>query len=327
MISVWDYDFIKYTVGAACEKRNISVKHNTTGNTKTFKTRTDFWGHHLKKEGGWLAEQNVGKDTPWLVSDFTISDVQEPEPVSFALSTVKNYISRVNDQIGAESYYGYIGKGDSWRVERSTILKYKGNRTDTLRPLLLDEIEEYILKHHAGEVVRGLEADDQCVIDCTSDQSLCLIGVDKDYQGTTLKLFNPDKMVVPLVIKGLGSLYLDAKGKVRGQGRKFFYFQVLSSDKSDNYAANSATTKKWGERSAYKLLVDCKTDAECWGALLGGYRTLYETPTTIVGWRGDKLTVDALYMLQENVDMAHMLRNDGDFINVRELLTKLGIPQ
>lgn len=228
MISVWDYDYIKYTVGAACEKRSISVTHNTTGNTKSFKTRTDFWGHHLKKEGGWLGEQNVGKEAPWTESDFTIIDVQEPEPISFALSTVKNYISKINDKIGANSYYGYIGKGDSWRVERSTILKYKGNRADTLKPLLLDEIEEYILNHHAGEVVRGLEADDQCVMDCTANQDLCLIGVDKDYQGTILKLFNPDKMEQPIKIKGLGSLYLDAKGKVRGEGRKFFYFQVLA---------------------------------------------------------------------------------------------------
>jgi hypothetical protein len=325
MTAVWDYDFLKYVVGAACEKRSITATHNATGNTKAFKTRIEFWGHHLKKEGGWLGDQNKGKDTPWLISDFTITDVQEPEPISFALSTVKNYISKINEKIGAEAYYGYIGRGDSWRVERSTILKYKGNRADTLKPLLLDEIEEYILKHHAGEVVRGLEADDQCVMDCTADQELCLIGVDKDYQGTILRLFNPDKMEKPVRIKGLGSLHIDAKGAVRGEGRKFFYQQVLSADKSDNYSANSATTKKWGEKSAYKLLVDCETDAECWAAMVRGYESLYEAPTVVKGWRGDDILVDAMYMLQENVDMAHMLRKEGDFINVKELLTKLGV--
>ena len=325
MISVWDFDFIKYTVGAACEKRSILVVHNTSGNEKKFKTRTEFHGHYLKKESGWLGEQNKSRETAWSADDFTITDVQEPEPISFALQTVKNYINKINACIGADSYYGYIGKGDSWRVERSTILKYKGTRSGVMKPLLLDDIENYILKHHAGEVVRGLEADDQCVMDCTADQELCLIGVDKDYMGTTLKLFNPDKMEEPLRISGLGSLFIDDKGKVRGSGRKFFYFQVMSSDTSDNYAANSATDKKWGDKGAYSLLVNCKSDKECWQALVKGYKVLYESPCTVKGWRGEEIFIDWLYMLDENVQMAHMLREEGDFLDVKKLLNKLGV--
>lgn len=327
MTAVWDFDFIKYTIGAACETRSILVVHNTSGNEKRFKTRTEFYGHYLKKEGGWLGEQNKRRGTPWAVDDFTITDVQEPEPLSFALQTVKNYVNKINNCIGAESYYGYIGKGDSWRVERSTVLKYKGTRAGVLKPLLLDDIENYILNHHAGEVVRGLEADDQCVMDCTADPELCLIGVDKDYMGTTLKLFNPDKMEAPLRITGLGELVLDAKGKVRGSGRKFFYFQVMSSDTSDNYAANSATNKKWGDKSAYNLLVGCKTDRECWQALADGYKALYDAPTTVKGWRGDDIVVDWLYMLDENVQMAHMLREENDFLDVKNLLDKIGVQQ
>ena len=138
-------------------------------------------------------------------------------------------------------------------------------------------------------------------------------------------MFNPDKMTEPLVIKGLGDLYIDSKGKVRGQGRKFFYFQVLSSDKSDNYAANSASAKKWGDKSAYNLLEGCTTDKACWEALLSGYNTLYEKPIVVKGWRGEDVTADAMYMLQENADMAHMLRTDADFINVKQLLNNLGI--
>jgi hypothetical protein len=337
---VWDFDYCKYAIGAACEKRFVDVTHKQSGDTKRFNNRTEFYGHHSKKEGGWLAEQNTGRESPWAVADFLVADVQEPEPVSFAIQTVKNHIKNTTDKLGATGYYGYIGRGDSWRVERSTILKYKGQRSGSLKPVLLPDIEEYLLKNHAAEIVTGLEADDQVVIDCTADPSLVLVGVDKDYMGCNLSFYNVDKMAVPLHISGLGNLYVDDKGKVRGQGRKFFYFQVLASDDSDNYFANSATTKKWGPKSAYKLLEGCTTDEECWAAIVTGYKTIYPEPSKFLGWRGYdefggvrgnskdfELDIDWLYVLQENIDMAHMLRFEGDGVNATEVLTKLGIIQ
>jgi 5'-3' exonuclease len=134
---------------------------------------------------------------------------------------------------------------------------------------------------------------------------------------------------------------LDSKGEVRGHGRKFLYFQVLSGDSSDNYKANSASKKKWGAKSAYALLKDCKNDKECFEALVNGYMTLYPEPSRVIGWRGYEdpatlevlkpnaddfaIDIDWLYVMQENFTMAHMLRWDGDKFEVKPLLEKLGV--
>jgi hypothetical protein len=60
-------------------------------------------------------------------------------------------------------------------------------------------------------------------------------------------------------------------------------------------------------------------------ALVKGYKTLYPAPKKIISWRGDEITVDWLYCLQENFTLAHMLRHRGDKIVVADLLKKLNI--
>lgn len=323
---VWDFDYIKYTIGSISEKRTIMVTHKQSGNQKEFKTRTEFYGHYRKKEGGWLAEQNRGRLTPLVADDFDIVDVQTPEPEKFALRAVNQHIEGVCDRIGTSDYYGYIGKGDSWRVAASTILKYKGARADMLRPIHLEAIEHHLIKKHGAEIVRGLEADDQCVIDCTSNTELILVGVDKDYDGCTLRLFNPDKMDRWEQRGGLGRLYIGSDKKVRGEGRMFLYHQVLSGDSSDGYCANSASSVKWGDKSSYALLSKCSTDKQAFEAMLEGYNILYPEPKEIVGWRGDKINIDALYVMQENFTMAHMLRKpEGDKFDVKAVLDKLKV--
>jgi hypothetical protein len=211
-------------------------------------------------------------------------------------------------------------------VKASTIKEYKGDIKETLKPLMLDEIEDYLKRMHKATEVRGLEADDQVVIDCTANQNLVLVGVDKDYYGCDgITLYNPDKMDRPQRIEGLGKLWADGKGNVRGEGRKFFYFQILSGDDSDCYWANSASDIKWADKSAFKVLDECKTDKECWNAILDTYKMLYPEPKEITGWRGDKFTVDAKYVLKENCTMAHMLRKPDDKFDLDKVLEEHGL--
>ena len=324
-MSFGTFDFIKYTLGSVGEKRSIVVTHKQSGNQKEFKTRTEFYGHWAKKSGGWLGEQNKGRDTPWTVDDFTIEDKQVAEPLEICLSSVKKYIEAVNEKLGATSYYGYIGKGDSWRVEASTILKYKGQREGTLKPIHLEAIEDYLKKNHAAIFIRGKEADDQVVIDATEDPELIVIGVDKDYRGCQIKLFNPDKMGEPEVIKGFGKLYIGSDKMVRGEGRIFLYHQVLSQDSSDNYAANSASDIKWADKSSFAVLSKCSTDKQALEGMVEAYKKLYPEPKVITGWRGDKFEIDWKYVMQENFTMAHMLRHDDDRFVLTDVLDKLEI--
>jgi len=327
-IALYDYDALKYTLGAISEERVLEVTHIKSGKKKRFKNQTEFFGHHSAKKGGWLAEQNKDRKVPWLVEDFTMETIQEPKPVQIAYNAVDNFINKHNGILGATGHYGYIGKGDSWRVEASTILKYKGQRVDFLKPLHMDAIVDFIMNKHAGHIVRGLEADDQCVIDCTEDPDIILVGVDKDYYGNTLIMYNPDTMTKPEKISGLGKLWINSKKKVVGRGRMFLYHQVLSGDSSDNYKANSASEKKWGDKSSFELLSNCSTDKQCWEAIVRGYKELYPKPVEVIGWRGEKLSVSGLYALQENFTMAKMLKSEAELknlIQVTDVMDKLGV--
>lgn len=322
---VWDYDYIKYSVGSVAEKRSIVVTHKQSGNRMEFKTRTEFYGHYSKKAGGWLALQNEKRSTPWLVEDFTIEDKQVAEPVEYALNAVKTHVENVLHKLKVDNYYGYIGKGDSWRVGASTILKYKGDRANALRPIHLEAIEEYLKKFHAAEEVRDLEADDVCVIDCTANPELVLVAVDKDYRGCTLNLFNPDKMGEPEAIKGFGKLYIGSDKKVRGEGRIFKLHQVLSGDSSDGYFANSASDIKWGDKSSYAILSKCSDDRQAMQGMVEAYKKLYPSKKKVTGWRGDEIEIDWMYVMQENFTMAHMLRTPTDKVVVKDVLDKLKV--
>jgi hypothetical protein len=327
---LWDFDATKYLFASVCEKRSVDVLHKPSGKVKNFPSRTDFHGHWKKKEGGWLAEVNLERQMnnkpPFSAEEFEFTDIQKPEPIEFILSSIKSHIKTINEKLGATSYYGYVGKGDSFRVEKSTIVKYKANREDSLRPLMLDEVEKYLITYHGAKIVRGIEADDQIVIDCTNDPNIVLVGIDKDYRGCDLNFYIHDSMDKPEWMGGFGRLYLNTKGEVKGNGYLWWLFQVLSSDAADNYAANSACPeKKWGPKSAYKLLEPCKNEKEAWQAVIKGYNTLYPEPKEIVGWRGDKIVVDAKYVLNENCIMSKMMTSEDYKFNLDEELDKYGL--
>jgi len=321
---VWDYDYLKYTIGSVCESRSIIARHSS-GIEQVFNTRTELWGNHHKKAGGWLADYNKPRLVKLQPSDFIIEDVQEPLSSYICKERTDKHIAGVLSTLDKSSYYGYIGKGDSWRVEASTILKYKAGREVLLKPLHLETIEDHLVKNHNAEIVRVLEADDKVVMDCYANKSLILLGIDKDYRGCNVNLFNPDKMVTPEKISGFGKLYIGSDKKVRGEGRVFLYHQVLSGDSTDNYKSNCASDTKWSDKGSYSVLSKCSNDKQALEGMVESFKMLYPEPKEIVGWRGDTLKIDWFYVMQECFTMAHMLRFEGDKLCLKTLLDKLKI--
>lgn len=336
---VFDYDPILYECGFIGETRHVKIVHRESGDEYEFPNRTAFYGHWKKKAGGWLADYNKAKTTPRLAEEFDYTDVQVPEPIENCIHTMKRIIQGLKEVCGADRYYGYSGKGDSFRLEKSTVMKYKGNRDGMLRPVHLAELKEYLIKHHACKIVEGIEADDACSIDLytsyqkwkktkSDDDKLILAYVDKDYLQCTGHIYNTNKQDGIDTYDGFGWLEIvgeGSKAQVKGRGRMWLYQQVMDGDTADNYCANSASDMKWGEKSAYDILKGAKNDKEAFEALVKGYKTLYPAPKTITGWRGDEIEIDWLYMLQENMTLAFMLRKLGDSINVKDTLEKLGV--
>lgn len=326
---VFDFDYLKYSAASVGEKRTIIVTHKDSGKEKEFANRTEFRGRG-KKLGGWLGQQNeeraVAGKTSWSLDDFDIKDVQTAEPVENVLHTVKLMVEGVFEKLGTKQYKGFIGRGDPDRMERSTILKYKGNRDDLLKPVHLGAVEDYLIKKFKAEVVTGLEADDRCVMECYKTKNI-LVGVDKDYYGCPVQFYNVNRHDEGAVdCNQFGKLWRNEKGDVRGHGRIFFYWQVLNGDNIDNYFANSASVVPWGDVSAYNALVGTTNDKEALQSVVDAYKTvLYPEPRIITGWRGNEIEVDWRYALNENFDLARMLRFKGDVVTADEVLEKLNV--
>lgn len=359
---VFDFDFLIFDAVSIAEERFITATHKPTGRVMEFPNKTKLWGHHKKKEGGWIAEQNkeLGNEY-WKPEDFDVIMCQRPKPFKVkgidqftgepderfdyyispwdgAKSVLDKKIKAICEKLGTDNYFGYTGKGKTFREDIATLLPYKGNRIELLRPLLLDKMKDYVCQRHSAIMVERLEADDMCNIATNNgyaewiknsrhdDYKLIQVSEDKDSKQCSGWHYNPNKDKEPRLIEGFGSLWLNDKDEVDGVGRVFLYYQVASEDTSDNYAANCMSEKKWGSKGAYNKLVDCKNDKQAFEALVDIYKTLYPVSKVVKGWKGDDIEINWLYVLQEVFNLAKMLRAvDEQPTDVKAVLDKLQI--
>jgi len=322
----FDLDCVKYAAASAGEKRSVCVTHKTTGRTLVVPTRTEWYGHWKTKTGGQLAEINKTRDSPFAWDEFEYEDIQEPEPIENILHTSKLMVEKGVAASKADRFEYYLGVGDSFRVELSTLLKYKGQRLNMLRPVLLDEVTDYLSNKFKAQMISDYEVDDQVVMNSYRNKGHFVIGIDKDFLGSGSAFFNlntPERGIQRTDC--FGSLHIDSKGYVKGVGRMFKLFQVCSSDTSDNYATNCVSDLKWGDKSAYKALKDCRDDKELFQAAVDIFKKLYPEPKVVTGWRGNEIDINWLYVMQECFHMAHMHRWPSDFVEVKEVLSKMGI--
>lgn len=338
---LFDADFVKYQAGFASEERSIIVTHKNTLEQHTFKNRTEFWGSKQSEIGGWLADINFDRTSPYQKDEWLIEDVQTPKPFKTVELIVDTIIAGVNGRLGCKGYYGYIGKGKSFREDVSTVLQYKGVNRD-LKPVHLNYIEQYLLKRHHCKLVTGIEADDACSIDSYSAfqewkktkherDRLILVAVDKDAKGTICHLFNPDKSKLPQTIQGYGKLFKNDNGDWDGYGRAWFYYQIIEGDSVDNYKPIYAAKKferqdkPIGVAKAVAQLAVCENDQEALRVVVNTYRQWYPEPFKYLSWKGEEITGTWKSMLQEHWTLAHMLRWPDDKIDVMSVIDKMGI--
>lgn len=324
-IAILDLDMFLHHAANAAEKKSIIVKHKTTGWEKAFDTRTDFYGHWKKKEGGWLGKLNNSRSEDKKVSpeSFDIIDVQTPEPLENALQIAKTMVNNALKASGATSYKAFMGKGASFRVGRSTLLKYKGNREKLLTPVYKMEVAEYLERKFKAEIVSGIESDDACTMAAYKQPNKFVLAEDKDFWSQPNRVFNvgaPERGIVDC--DKWGSLWRDSKGKVRGEGRIHLLWQTASQDDSDNYKAHCFSDQPWGVVNAYEWLKDCKDDKEGFLKVKEIFDYLYPEAKEVTGWRGNNILINANYVMDEMFDMARMLRYIGDEVVCSEVVAK-----
>jgi hypothetical protein len=333
LTAIIDADMIKYGASFAGQKSSISVTHPTLNISVVFGTRTDFYGHYAKKAGGWLAEYNKGRESIILPSEFTIEDIVVAEPIQNVLHTTRLMYEAMYTCIGTKRHKGFIGKGDSFRLERSTLLKYKDRPAP--KPIHIDAVTDYLEHRLKCEVVTYEETDERVTQECYRQPNNVAVGEDKDYYGQPNRFFNvnkPDEGIIDCDC--FGKLWLqekvNSKGKVetdvRGYGRMWLYYQTLNGDSVDNFKANCFSEMSWGDKSAYKKLEGSINDKDALSRMVEAYKVLYPEPKVITGWRGDTFETDWLYVMQECFTMARMRRVKGEpEVILKDVLKKLEI--
>jgi hypothetical protein len=288
--------------------------------------------------------------SPYSVEDFTIerkkrrkqeyristddegNEVKTPIPMEQAKANIFHSAKTVilNDlkNLKTDNYEAYIGKSGRMREDISTLMKYKGNRDNILKPTLLEEVTEYIGNAFDAEEVTQIETDDKVVMRAYKDPKAVVMGVDKDFYGQPVKFFNvnhPEDGIIDCDCFGELKEYDSKKSKAIGYGRIFLYWQILAGDSSDNYKANCFSDIKYAGSGAFKDLKDCKNDKEALEKVIEVFKRLYPEPKVITGWRGNDFLIDWLYVAREQFKMAAMLRFVGDARTIDTEFEKYGV--
>ena len=325
---VIDADWLAFLVSSALEKKSVKVYDENNVFVKEYKNRTKF-----------------KDDTKNFNSNFRIEDSQSlPSDYKNNMAfLVKNKIKSFLVSTNCQDYLLALGGPTNFRNDLKLPCQYKGSRKDLIKPLSLYEVRDYLKDNFKCIISDGEEADDiisKYQFMSFKDRSRRIVActLDKDARGTPGYLYNPNENKL-VFIEGLGFVERTAKEsaagkktyKFYGEGRKWFYSQLLTGDKADDYypcdihkqiTNNDSKSPLITDLKCFNMLKDCTTDKECWEAIVSVYRGWYENISAWKDWQGNEVKGDWIDILQMYVDVVHMRRFDKDRVDVRSVLTK-----
>lgn len=157
-------------------------------------------------------------------------------------------------------------------VFRNSVAKdreYKGHRKSREKPFHYKGLINHILATYDVQINEtGLEADDLICIEQTkqikSGVPTIICSRDKDLKQCPGFHYtwecNNQPSYGPVLIEKAGFLEKNSKNNVIGGGDKFFYYQMLTGDNSDNIIGCMGR----GKAFAYNLLKDATSERECY---------------------------------------------------------------
>lgn len=350
---VLDLDQTCYVAAAGAEKRTIIATHNKSGRQMEFKNKTEFWGRQQTVVGGWLKDQNTNMEakmaamgrefTPWTRDDFTITDKQYPEPVENCLHLLKIKINAILEHMGTTNGLGVLGGSGNFRLALPTPEIYKGNREDTVRPVLLADTREYVQRKYGAVVIDGIEADDYLTMKQyegwlhykkTGKFNYIVASFDKDQVQCPGLIFNTMrdsterdwKHPLPwLIDESMGEIWME-KGKVKGWGQKFFGYQMLFGDQSDNVKPYQSFDKiKFGETSAFKVISPCQDEKAMWEAIVNQYKEWFPDGVEFTDHMGVDRKFSAGQWASVIFQAVYMKRTPDDKTTLGHVLRKVGV--
>lgn len=312
-----DADTLLYSAAAACETRSIEVKHVPSSKTKTFSNRTEF-----KK-----SMKERGKE---VTSDFIIKDIQEPEPLENVLHLVKQRAERILDNFSDCEVVFCAGDSDNFRMNLPYPTRYKSNRLNTLRPLLLKEAHSYFKKRYNSVQANGWEVDDESALlayeALEQGRDAILISMDGDsrqFDGLRLGDYSSDfdscQTLEFMPEMKWTSGYFDS------YGLPWIAMQCAVGDQTDGLNPTHVAGKRYGEKGFYNDFHKLKTPEEIIQKLIEKYQLWYPSEFTYTAWNGDEVKSNWKFMLELYWKGTTMKRKRDElpdiwkFLNEREI--------
>lgn len=350
-----DLDQTCFVSAAGAEKRTIRAIHKASGREQVFKNRTAFWGATKKVVGGWLKDQNTNMEvrakangrefTPWGRDDFEIIDVQTAEPVENCLHILKTKINAIFDhlEMSSKNGLGVLGGEGNFRLMLPAPERYKGNREDTLRPLLLQETRDYVTKKYNAKVINGIEADDYLSVVAydgwlnykkTGKFSTIVASFDKDQKGNPGLVFDTMrdseektwKHPIPMLIDdSMGEIWME-NNKVKGWGRKFFGYQMLCGDSSDNIKPYQGFDigGRFGDTAAFNLIGHLSDEKAMWQVIIEQYKTWFPEGVEFTSWDEQQVKMTAGQWASVIFQMVYMKKTTNDRTTLGMELRRVG---
>lgn len=197
-----DADVICYRVGFACQKNVFTLFDG---------------GEPFHQAEGKKALNEFLKTNELTSEDFEIREELVVEPKESAFHSVQMMFNSLFEGTGVYRYIAYLTGSDNFRNE--VYPAYKAGRKE--KPVLYNEIREYLIQKYKAVLVHGMEADDMLGIEMMKNPERNIIcTIDKDLDtiiGTHYNFVKKEKYFVQA-----------------DQAEMFFYCQMLAGDSTDN---------------------------------------------------------------------------------------------
>lgn len=302
-----DGDVLAFRMTAAIDTRSILATHLPTKKQRVFKHRTEF-----KK----LLERKGKLDN---INDYLIEDVVESEDVSHALRNIKLKLKQLSVMTGADRIEIYISGDKNFRLDLDFPTRYKGNRSDSYRPVYLQEAREYLVKVHGAIKAYEIEADDILSVrayeEIGKDNCAIMATVDKDAlqaEGVGFLDWTQEEPEVYWISSDTVGAVWDTGKKITGHGLKFLAYQVLCGDPVDGYKPTQLSKSKYGGKTAVKDLKDLKTREEVTALIVKRYKEFYPEDFEYTAWNGKVIQSNWQHMLDLYFKAAYMKRSWDD---------------
>jgi len=176
------------------------------------------------------------------------------EPVHHAYYNINSMMDKIFELTQADTYEGFLTAPGKGNFRFNIYPDYKSNRKDSRRPIYFSEIRDYIISKYEAKIIEGEEADDSCIIEHCSKNSLgwdpnirnsIVCSIDKDFNNAPGWHLNYIKDEI---------YYVTEEEALRN-----FYLQILTGDAADGIPR---IKKGWREKQVKADLEKATSEKE-----------------------------------------------------------------